>query len=167
MFGLGHLLTWTFLGSLPSPKWQILTEFWLDLDMVRDSSNQSSINMRNCSAKTPIRKVSRLWNSSIISTLKSILNGCIIIRLLTGPSSAFFEGDSKIIWLGNLVHPNYAICQLQELILSGIRARNPELGFGYQSVLITLGSPRSEMRQGWRSRCWVTCRELRSLIKTL
>jgi hypothetical protein len=47
------------------------------------------------------------------------------------------EGNGKIIWLGNLVHPNYAICQFQELILGEMRADNPDLDLGYQSVLKT------------------------------
>ncbi len=47
------------------------------------------------------------------------------------------EGNGKIIWLGNLVHPNYAICQFQELILSDLRADNPDLDTRYQSVLKT------------------------------
>lgn len=37
------------------------------------------------------------------------------------------EGYGKIIWLGNLVHPIYSICQFQELILGDMRADSPEL----------------------------------------
>ncbi len=43
----------------------------------------------------------------------------------------------KVIWLGNLVHPNYAICQYMELIIGEIRADNPELELGYQKVIKT------------------------------
>jgi len=41
----------------------------------------------------------------------------------------------KVIWLGNLVHPNYAICQFQELIIGEIKADNPDLDLGYQTTL--------------------------------
>ena len=47
------------------------------------------------------------------------------------------DGSGKIIWLGNLVHPNYAICQFQELILGDIRADNHDLDTTCQSVLKT------------------------------
>jgi len=43
----------------------------------------------------------------------------------------------KVIWLGNLVHPNYAICQFMELIIGEIKADNPEGDLGYQKVIKT------------------------------
>ena len=43
----------------------------------------------------------------------------------------------KVVWLGNLVHPNYAICQFMELIIGEIRADNPELDPRNQKVIKT------------------------------
>jgi len=43
----------------------------------------------------------------------------------------------KVVWLGNLVHPNYAICQFMELIIGEIRADNPELDPRDQKVIKT------------------------------
>lgn len=43
----------------------------------------------------------------------------------------------KVIWLGNLVHPNYAICQFMDLIMDEIRADKPKLEIGYQKVIKT------------------------------
>ncbi len=34
------------------------------------------------------------------------------------------SGSGKVIWLGNLVHPNYAICQFMEAIVEEIKADN-------------------------------------------
>lgn len=42
-----------------------------------------------------------------------------------------------VIWLGNLVHPNYAICQFLALIEGEIRADNPGLELGTKRVLKT------------------------------
>jgi len=47
------------------------------------------------------------------------------------------EGNGKIIWLGNLVHPNYSICQVQELIIGDLRSDNPELEATSQIALKT------------------------------
>ncbi len=35
-------------------------------------------------------------------------------------------GNGKIIWLGNLVHPNYAICQFQQDIIDELKSDIPE-----------------------------------------
>lgn len=43
----------------------------------------------------------------------------------------------KVIWLGNLVHPNYAICQFMELIKSEIKADNPNVDPEHQSIMKT------------------------------
>lgn len=43
----------------------------------------------------------------------------------------------KVIWLGNLVHPNYGICQFMELIKGEIRADNPEVELEYRKVIKT------------------------------
>ena len=45
------------------------------------------------------------------------------------------DGEGKIIWLGNLVHPNYAICQFLELISGEIRADNPNIDLEHRTVL--------------------------------
>lgn len=42
-----------------------------------------------------------------------------------------------VIWLGNLVHPNYAICQFEALISGDIRADHPEMNLGHQTALKT------------------------------
>ena len=34
------------------------------------------------------------------------------------------SGTGKVIWLGNLVHPNYAICQFMESIVEEIKSDN-------------------------------------------
>ncbi len=41
----------------------------------------------------------------------------------------------KVIWLGNLVHPNYAICQFETLIKNELKADNPDMDLGYQTAL--------------------------------
>jgi len=43
----------------------------------------------------------------------------------------------KVIWLGNLVHPNYAICQFLALIIDEIKASQPEVDTNANSVLKT------------------------------
>lgn len=43
----------------------------------------------------------------------------------------------KVIWLGNLVHPNYAICQFMELIKAEIKADNPDIDMEHQPVIKT------------------------------
>lgn len=48
-------------------------------------------------------------------------------------------GDWRIIWAGNLVHPNYAISQLQELIYAEIREKNPDFDPGHQKVISSHG----------------------------
>lgn len=42
-----------------------------------------------------------------------------------------------VIWLGNLVHPNYAICQFMERVKGEIKADNPEIDIEYQNVIKT------------------------------
>jgi hypothetical protein len=45
------------------------------------------------------------------------------------------EGTGKVIWLGNLVHPNYAICQFQQLIIDDLKADNPDLDIVSKQIL--------------------------------
>ncbi len=47
------------------------------------------------------------------------------------------SGEGKVIWLGNLVHPNYAICQYLEAIKAEIKADNPEVDLDTPQVLKT------------------------------
>lgn len=42
-----------------------------------------------------------------------------------------------VIWLGNLIHPNYAICQFEALIIGEIKANDPSLDTRGQSALKT------------------------------
>lgn len=41
----------------------------------------------------------------------------------------------KVIWLGNLVHPNYAICQFLDIIISEQKVDNPDLDLRYQTKI--------------------------------
>jgi len=51
-------------------------------------------------------------------------------------AGALDPGQSgKVIWLGNLVHPNYAICQFLSLIIDEIKAIQPEVDTNANSVL--------------------------------
>lgn len=43
----------------------------------------------------------------------------------------------RVLWLGNLVHPNYAICQFQEVIKDDLKADKPDLDLEHQTVLKT------------------------------
>jgi len=45
------------------------------------------------------------------------------------------QTPGRVIWLGNLVHPNYAICQFQELIIGDIRRDNPVFEPQHQKIL--------------------------------
>ena len=47
------------------------------------------------------------------------------------------DEPGKVIWLGNLVHPNYAICQYMQRVIDEIKADNPEFELGYQKVIKT------------------------------
>ncbi len=48
-------------------------------------------------------------------------------------------GDWKIIWAGNLVHPNYAMSQFAELIYAEVREENPDFDPGVQKVISSHG----------------------------
>lgn len=43
----------------------------------------------------------------------------------------------RVVWLGNLVHPNYAICQFQKLIISDIQRDLPQFDPQHQVVIKT------------------------------
>ncbi len=46
--------------------------------------------------------------------------------------------SGKVIWLGNLIHPNYAICQFKQQIIDEIKADHPtqsETSLGSQNIL--------------------------------
>lgn len=49
------------------------------------------------------------------------------------------DGDWKVVWAGNLVHPNYAISQFAELIYAEIREENPGFDPGHQKVISSHG----------------------------
>jgi len=47
------------------------------------------------------------------------------------------SSHGRVIWLGNLVHPNFAIVQFQKLIIDDIRADQPDFDPQHQSVIKT------------------------------
>jgi len=47
------------------------------------------------------------------------------------------DGSGKVIWLGTLVHPNYAICQFLELVIADLKADRPDTDFHLVPILRT------------------------------
>jgi hypothetical protein len=45
------------------------------------------------------------------------------------------DGSGKVVWLGNLVHPNYAICQFMDAIKGELAADRPEAELSAAQVL--------------------------------